>query len=126
MILIVTIIVLTGHLQKVTEFFSPKIVTEVNDLYIKVAKIKGDKVPYHTHDNGDELFYILDGELTMEVEGRGKFTMHKGDIFSVPKGLEHRVYSEEECHIMLIEGKETEHTGNVESEITKSIEEQKY
>jgi len=117
---------LKDHLAKVTEYFSPKIVTEVNDLYIKVAKIKGDKIPWHTHDNGDEMFYILEGELTMETKEHGKFVMTKGDIFSVPKNVEHRVYADTECHIMLIEGKETEHTGKVESDITKSIEEQKY
>ena len=117
---------LNEQLQAVTEYFSPKIVTAVDDHYIKVAKIKGNKIPWHAHDNGDEMFYILEGQLTMETKEHGQFVMKQGDIFSVPKGVEHRVYSDTECHIMLIEGKETEHTGKVESEITKSIEEQKY
>jgi quercetin dioxygenase-like cupin family protein len=107
-------------------YFSPKIIGEVNDQYIKVVKIKGQEVPWHNHENEDELFYIIDGQLLMEIENQLEFTMKKGDLFVVKKGTNHRVSSKEECLIMLIEPKTTEHTGNVKSAITKSIEEQKY
>jgi quercetin dioxygenase-like cupin family protein len=117
---------LKEKLTAVDQYFSPKIIDEVNDQYIKVAKIKGQEVPWHNHENEDELFYIIDGELLMEIENQPSFTMRKGDLFVVKKGINHRVSSIEECSIMLIEPKTTEHTGKVKSKITKSIEEQTY
>ena len=117
---------LKENFNNVNEYFSPKIIDEVNDQYIKVAKIKGQDLPWHNHENEDELFYIVEGELLMEIENQQSFTMKKGDLFVVKKGINHRVSAIDECLIMLIEPKTTEHTGKVKSEITKSIEEQKY
>ena len=111
-------------LKDVKDYFSPKVIGEVNDVYIKVAKIKGEKVPWHNHENEDELFYIIEGSLLFEIEGEDSFVMNKGDIFIVKKGVNHRVSSEEECQIMLIENKTTAHTGKVKSDITKSAEQQ--
>ena len=108
------------------KYFSPKIIGEVNDQYIKVVKIKGQEVPWHNHEIEDELFYIVEGSLLMEIENQESFVMQKGDFHVVKKGINHRVSSKEECLIMLIESKTTEHTGNVKSQITKSIDEQKY
>lgn len=98
----------------------------MNDVYVKIAKIKGEEVPWHAHDNEDELFYIVKGELLMEIEDQESFTMKKGDLYIVPKGIAHRVSSENECSLMLIESKSTAHTGNVVADITKSVEDQKY
>jgi quercetin dioxygenase-like cupin family protein len=112
-------------LETVTTYFSPKIIGEVNDQYIKVAKIKGQDLPWHNHENEDELFYIVSGTLLMEIENKQSFNMNQGDLFVVKKGINHRVSAVEECSIMLIESKTTEHTGKVKSAITKSIEEQK-
>nr|WP_293297072.1 cupin domain-containing protein [Allomuricauda sp.] len=109
---------------KLSNSFSPKIVAELNDHFIKVVKIKGEKVPWHHHDNSDELFYVLDGELIMEIESQPAFTLKAGELYVVKKNVEHRVFSQEECKLMLIEHKETIHTGNVKSEITKTIEQQ--
>ena len=109
----------------VDEYFSPKIIGEVNDQYIKIAKIKGEEVPWHRHENEDELFYVVAGAMQMEIESQPAFTMTPGDLFVVKKGVNHRVSSTEECWIMLIESKTTEHTGNVTCAITKTIEEQK-
>lgn len=117
---------LKSELLNVDKYFSPRIIGEVNDQYIKVAKIKGNKVPWHKHENEDELFYIIEGSLLMEIECNEDFIMGKGDFYVVKKGINHRVSSKEECLIMLIESKTTEHTGKVKSEITKSIDEQKY
>ena len=113
-------------LKTVTTYFSPKIIGEVNDQFIKVAKIKGQDLPWHNHENEDELFYIIEGELLMEIENETNKIMRTGDMFVVPKGINHRVSSTKECSIMLIETKSTKHTGKVESAITKSIEEQTY
>jgi len=115
---------LKNYLKDVGDYFSPKVIAEVNDVYVKVAKIKGEKVPWHNHENEDELFYIIDGNLLFEIEGEDSFTMNKGDIFVVKKGITHRVSSVDECQIMLIENKTTAHTGKVKSDITKTIEQQ--
>ena len=105
-------------------YFSPKVIGEVNDVFVKVAKINGEKVPWHNHENEDELFYIVEGSLLFEVENEPSFTMNQGDLFVVKKGINHRVSSKEDCLIMLIENKTTSHTGDVKSEISKSIEQQ--
>jgi quercetin dioxygenase-like cupin family protein len=91
-----------------TNYFSPKIIGEVNDQYIKVVKIKGDKVPWHNHENEDELFYIVEGSLILEIENQEVVIMQKGDLYVVKKATNHRVTSDEECFIMLIESKTTE------------------
>ena len=113
------------YFKEVNDYFSPKIIGEVNDTYVKIAKIKGDKVPWHKHENEDEMFYVMDGALLFEVEGMDNFTLKPGDFYTVKKGVMHRVSSKEECKIMLIENKSTEHTGSVKSEITKSVDQQK-
>jgi mannose-6-phosphate isomerase-like protein (cupin superfamily) len=110
----------------VTNYFSPKIIGEVNDVYIKIVKMKGYDVPWHTHDREDELFYIIKGRLTMAFRRGMQVSLKKGEFYIVKQGTEHRVYSEQECWIMLIENKTTKHTGNVQSSITKSINEQRY
>lgn len=110
--------------RHISNYFSPKVVGEVNDQFIKVAKIKGQDIPWHNHELEDEAFYILEGALLMEIEGQEPFKMTKGDLYVVGKGINHRVSSEEVCLIMLIEPKSTEHTGKVTTSITKSIEEQ--
>jgi len=112
------------HLKKMNTYFSPEIIGEVNDVYVKVAKIKGNKIPWHNHKNEDELFYIIEGNLLFEIEGKDSFVMKEGDLFVVKKGINHRVSSTEECKIMLIENKTTAHTGEVQTEITKDIDEQ--
>ena len=112
--------------KKISSYFSPRILSEVNDQYVKLAKIKGEDIPWHNHKNEDELFYIIEGSLLMEIENEPSFIMNSGDLFIVPKGINHRVSATEECLIMLIETKSTQHTGDVITSITKSIENQKY
>ena len=107
-----------------TEYFSPKVIGEVNDVYVKVAKIKGEEIPWHNHAGEDELFYIIDGSLLFEVEGEESFTMKTGDLYIVKRGVNHRVSSTEECSILLVESKSTAHLGGTASEITKSVKEQ--
>ena len=115
---------LADSFQLVEEYFAPKIIGEVNDVFIKVARIKGDDIPWHTHKEEDELFYVAEGSLLFEIEGQESFTMNAGDLFIVPMGTPHRVSSDEECRIMLVEKKSTAHTGDVKSSITRSIDQQ--
>lgn len=105
-------------------YFAPKIIGEVNDVYVKIAIIKGEDIPWHNHKEEDELFYIVEGSLLFEIEGEESFTLNEGDIFIVGKGINHRVSSTEECKIMLVENKSTAHTGEIITGITRGIDEQ--
>jgi len=115
---------LLDRASALTEYFSPRVIGEVNDVYVKVARIKGDDIPWHNHAHEDELFLIIDGSLLIEIEGEDPFTMEPGDLYIVKRGINHRVTSTEECSILLIENKSTAHLGDTESEITKSVAEQ--
>ncbi|MGB5659880.1 MAG: cupin domain-containing protein, partial [Thermoanaerobaculia bacterium] len=88
--------------RALTEYFSPRVIGEVNDVYVKVAKIKGEEIPWHNHSGEDELFYILYGSLLFEIEGEEPFTMETGDLYIVKRGVNHRVSSTEECSILLV------------------------
>jgi len=105
-----------------TEYWSPRVVAELDDSYVKVAKVLGS-LTWHSHENEDELFYILKGSLTIEMEDRTVF-LHEGDTFVVPKGVRHNPIADQECHIMLIERKSTLHTGTEVSAKTRSLAEQ--
>ena len=107
-----------------SDYFSPQVIGEVNDVYVKVARIKGDEIPWHNHAGEDELFYILAGSLLFEIEGEEPFLMEPGDLFIVRRGVNHRVSSTVECSILLVENKSTAHLGATESELTKSVDEQ--
>ncbi len=115
---------LRDRVTALTAYFSPKVIGEVNEVYVKVAKIKGDEIPWHNHAGEDELFYVIDGSLLFETEGEDPFTMERGDLYIVKRGVNHRVSSTEECSILLVENKSTAHLGDTESEIAKSGEEQ--
>ena len=110
--------------RALTEYFSPQVIGEVNDVYVKVAKIKGDEIPWHNHAGEDELFYVIEGSLLFEIEGEPPFTMAKGDLYVVGRGVNHRVSSTQECLLLLIENKSTAHLGDTESEITRSLVDQ--
>jgi mannose-6-phosphate isomerase-like protein (cupin superfamily) len=105
-----------------TEFWSPRVVGEVDDAYVKVAKVRGS-LAWHSHQNEDELFYILKGHLRIEMEGE-VVELDEGEMFVVPKGVRHNPVAEEECHILLIERKTTQHTGDVKTDKTRSLAEQ--
>ena len=106
-----------------TEFWSPRIVAEVDDAYIKVAKVQGT-LAWHKHDDEDELFFILKGRLRIEMETGDSVELAEGQMFVVPKGVRHNPVAEEECHVMLIERKSTLHTGDVVTEKTRTLAEQ--
>ncbi|MFC5476217.1 cupin domain-containing protein [Paraherbaspirillum soli] len=105
-----------------SEHWSPRVVAEVDDSYIKVAKINGS-LAWHSHDNEDELFLVLKGHLRIEME-QGSVELSEGEMYVVPKGVRHNPVAEQECHVMLIERKSTLHTGDVVTEKTRSLAEQ--
>ena len=98
--------------------FSPKIIGELNGQLVMVVKCQGDKVPWHTHDNEDEMFQVMDGELEVQ-EKDGRVTLQKGEMYIVKRGTEHRVVPKYLVKLMLFEPAGIEHTGKVKSEITK-------
>jgi mannose-6-phosphate isomerase-like protein (cupin superfamily) len=98
------------------EPWSPKIVAELNDAYVKVVKLEGEFV-WHHHDDEDELFWVVSGRLRMEFRD-GEVVLEPGEFLVVPKGVEHRPVAEGETHVVLIEPKTTLNTGNVRNERT--------
>ncbi len=108
--------------RALTELWSPRVVGEVDDAYVKVAKVHGS-LAWHHHEHEDELFYVLEGRLRIEMED-GSVDLDEGDLFVVPKGVRHHPVAVEECHLLLIERKSTRHTGDVTTEQTRSLAEQ--
>lgn len=104
------------------EYWSPIVISELEDCYIKVAKLEGS-LTWHKHENEDELFLVLKGSLTIELEG-SKVELKEGELYVVPKGVNHNPVAKHECYVMLIERKETAHTGDVIMELTRSRQEQ--
>lgn len=105
-----------------SELWSPRVVAELDDSFVKVAKVHGS-LAWHSHENEDELFYILKGSLTIEMEGK-TVVLQEGEAFVVPKGVRHNPIAEHECHIMLIERKSTLHTGSEITDKTRSLADQ--
>jgi mannose-6-phosphate isomerase-like protein (cupin superfamily) len=106
-----------------SEHCSPRIVGEVNDHYVKVAKVLGEIV-WHAHDEEDELFLIVKGRLTIRFRDRDPIELGPGELLVVPKGVEHSPVATEEVECVLVEPKGTAHTGDVQAEMTVPIEEQ--
>lgn len=110
---------LEDKFKKFQEPWHPYIIGELNDNYVKLAKLKGEFV-WHQHDAEDELFVVLEGTLMMDFRDKETATIKSGEILIVPKKTEHRPWTlnGEEVKLMLIEPKATKHTGDVVSELT--------
>jgi mannose-6-phosphate isomerase-like protein (cupin superfamily) len=116
------VIALRAAAAALAEHWSPRVVGEVDDSYVKVAKVKGS-LTWHSHEREDELFLVLKGRLRIEME-HASVELGEGEMFIVPKGVRHNPVAEQECHILLFERKSTAHTGDVITEKTRTIEEQ--
>lgn len=103
-------------------YWSPRVLGRVNDHYIKVARLIG-QLAWHAHENEDELFLVLKGQLTIQYE-EGEVVLKEGDFHVVPKGKPHNPRADAECWIALIEPMRTKHTGDVLVPGTRTIEEQ--
>jgi mannose-6-phosphate isomerase-like protein (cupin superfamily) len=104
--------------EKFSDTFSPKIVGELNGQDVKVVRLEGDRVPWHTHDDEDELFWVVEGVLDV-LERDSKLTLNAGEFCVVPRGVEHRVVPHGHVRLILIEPAGIAHTGNVRAEITR-------
>ncbi len=109
--------------EQVADFWSPRVIGQVNDQYVKIAKLKGE-FTWHKHDDEDELFFVVRGCMTLQFEGGSDVRLKAGDFHIVPKGVMHNPVAEDECWVMLIETVTTKHTGDVVTPLTRSIEEQ--
>jgi mannose-6-phosphate isomerase-like protein (cupin superfamily) len=107
---------LTHNFGLFQDYWSPKIVGELNDSYVKLAKLKGEFV-WHHHEVEDELFLVVKGRLLIKLRDRDIW-LEEGEFVIIPKGVEHLPIAEEEAHVLLLEPKSTLHTGNVRSEKT--------
>jgi len=103
-------------LSQIREFWDPHIVEGLNGQLIKLAKVKGQFI-WHRHQNEDELFLVLKGVLRLEFRD-GSVTLNPGELFVVPRGVEHRPVAEDEVHLLLFEPATTLNTGDVRNEHT--------
>ncbi len=100
------------------DVWSPKIVDELNDLYVKLVKLKGEFV-WHHHEAEDELFLVVQGTLLIKLRDRDIW-LHEGEFVIIPRGVEHLPVAEDEVHVLLLEPRTTLNTGNVQNERTVS------
>ena len=105
-----------------TELWSPRVVADVDDNYVKVAKVHGT-FGWHRHEHEDELFLVLRGCLRIELD-TDTVTLQEGELFVVPTGVRHNPSAQDDCLVMLIERKTTLHTGDVVNDKTRSLAEQ--
>ncbi len=110
------VINLTQKLDLIQEFWSPRIVGQLNDSYVKLVKLKGE-FTWHHHDNEDELFLVVKGRLRIKLED-GELDLCEGEFAIIPRGVEHLPVADEEVHVLLLEPKSTLNTGNVRNERT--------
>ena len=107
---------LSGKLNLFSDLWSPKVVAELNDYQVKLVKLQGAFV-WHQHDHTDELFLCLRGQLKIELRD-STVTLNEGELFVVPKGMEHKPNAREECHAMIIEPKGVINTGDAGGDLT--------
>jgi mannose-6-phosphate isomerase-like protein (cupin superfamily) len=107
---------LQEKLSKFSEHWSPRIIAQMNNYHFKIAKLQGEFI-WHEHPETDEVFVVLQGQLQIQFPD-GEVTLREGEMFVVPKALQHRPVAEHECHIMLVEPAGTVNTGEVVNERT--------
>ena len=107
------IVNLSEKFELFSEYWSPRVVGELNGQYVKLVKFKGEFV-WHNHAHEDELFLVIKGSLRIELK-ESSVTLNEGEFYIVPKGVDHKPIADEEVHVMLLEPKSTEQTGGVES-----------
>lgn len=120
-----TPVALEAACEALPQLWSPRIVGQVNDQYIKVARVQGE-FPWHAHAQEDEMFLVLRGALRIgrAPEDGGDLVLQAGECFVVPRGVRHNTSAAEETWIMLVETVTTEHTGGEQTPMTRSLAEQ--
>ncbi len=111
---------IAAKLERFSEHWSPKVIAQLNDYHLKLVKFQGEFI-WHHHRETDELFLVLEGELTIHFRD-GNVLVKKGELFVVPKGAEHMTSAKTECHAMLIEPAGTVNTGDKQDEKTAPVD----
>ena len=107
---------LKEKLSKFSDHWSPRVIAEMNNYQFKLVKIKDDFV-WHSHEDTDEVFIVIDGKMNIEFEDK-IILLEEGEMFVVPRGVKHKPYSEEECKIMIVEPKGVVNTGKEGGDMT--------
>ena len=102
--------------SKFTEHWSPRVIAEMNDYQFKLVKVEGEFV-WHEHTDTDEVFIVIEGSLNIEFRD-GTVSLDSGEMFVIPKGVEHKPVANSECKIMIVEPKGVVNTGDTDSELT--------
>ena len=110
------VIDLAEKFDRVPEPWSPRVVAEMNDYQFKVAKFDGEFV-WHSHAETDEVFLVVRGSMGIEFRDR-TVRLSEGEMIVVPRGVEHRPFADEECHVLLVEPRGTVNTGEAGGELT--------
>jgi mannose-6-phosphate isomerase-like protein (cupin superfamily) len=111
---------LTDKLSQFSDLWSPRIIAQMNDYHFKIAMIKGEFI-WHSHPETDEVFIVIAGSMDLHFRD-GVVNLIAGEMYVVPKGVEHKPVAEGECHILLIEPAGTLNTGDASGELTKQDE----
>ncbi|AXS40046.1 cupin domain-containing protein [Breoghania sp. L-A4] len=114
---------LDAEFAKITDYWSPRVIAMANGQFVKLAKVKGDFV-LHSHDEEDEFFFVVKGTFVLRYPGREDVTLKQGDFHVTPKGVAHHPFAPEETWLLFVEPATTKHTGDVETDITRSVAEQ--
>ncbi|MEQ6202128.1 cupin domain-containing protein [Sulfitobacter sp. HNIBRBA2951] len=108
---------LTEKLAQITTHWDPHVIGDYNDNEVMVVKFAGE-FPYHLHEDTDDFFLVLSGEMTMDIDTHSH-TVKAGELFIVPRGVTHRPRAVDECHVLLIEPVGTPNTGDAETASAK-------
>ena len=103
-------------MSKISDYWSPKVVAEMNEYQFKMVKIKDD-FEWHSHDDTDEVFIVLKGDMNINFRDQ-VIKLLEGEMLVVPKGVEHKPYADEECEVMIVEPRGVINTGNFKSDLT--------
>ncbi len=109
---------LSEKFSLINKYWDPKVVGELNNQYVKIAKLKGEFV-WHHHEQEDELFMVIKGHLTIKLR-ESKIELNEGEFYIIPKGVEHMPVAEDEVHVLMFEPQTTVNTGNADSDKTIS------
>ena len=103
-------------MSKFSDYWSPKVIAEMNDYQFKLVKIKDD-FDWHSHKDTDEVFIVIEGNMRIDFRDQS-VELSKGEMIVVPKGIEHKPYSDKECEVMVVEPRGVVNTGDANSEMT--------
>jgi mannose-6-phosphate isomerase-like protein (cupin superfamily) len=105
-----------AKLASFEDYWSPRVIAEMNDYQFKLAKVEGEFV-WHDHKDTDEVFVVIEGRLKIEFRD-GAVELSAGEMFVVPRGVEHKPVAEQECHLLLIEPRGVRNTGDAGGALT--------